>query len=207
MVEQTQSYNPNTKELTVNVPAHSDREAITVIYGETSMVTSYTAYCIMGDTPADFDTSTYNNPQSESPAPLDSSNVESVFIFNVVGEGEMTDDEKENLPESFKSLCGSKPVFNSSKVIVDEATFLQSNFFNNSLLESAELSGSSRSKRQVNPRDEVKSVIHIQTIFLIYIYVFRLVAQEREVAVTSLGEILMEKKLPTSIPSMQQLHA
>ena len=172
MVEQTESYNPDTKELTVNVPAHSDREAITVIYGETSMVTSYTAYCIMGDTPADFDTSTYNNPQSESPAPLDSSNVESVFIFNVVGESEMTDDEKENLPESFKSLCGSKPVFTSSKVVVDEATFMQSNFFNNSLLESAELSGSSRSKRQVNARDEVKSVfLHIvQTIFLIYTY-------------------------------------
>ena len=171
MVEQTQSYNPNTKELTVNVPAHSDREAITVIYGETSMVTSYTAYCIMGDAPADFDTSTYNNPQSESPAPLDSSNVESVFIFNVVGEGEMTDDEKENLPESFKSLCGSKPVFTSSKVVVDEDTFLQSNFFNNSLLESAELSGSSRSKRQANARDKVKSVFHIhrKTIFLIHL--------------------------------------
>ena len=145
VVEQAQSYDPDTKELTVSVPAHSDREAITLIYGETSMVTSYNTYCIIGDSPEDLDTSSYENPKPDSSTPLNSSDVQSVFIFNVLDEDDMSEDEKETLPESFKTLCESKTIRRASQVIVNETVFEQSNFFDSTLFQS---SGSSRAKRQ-----------------------------------------------------------
>ena len=135
VVEQTQSYDPNTKQLTVSVPAHGDREAVTVIYGEASMVTAYTAYCLVGDTPEEMDTSSYESPKPESSTTVNSSSVNSVFIFNVIDENEMTDNEKESLPESFRKLCENKSIRKSSSVYVDETIFEKSTIFNNTLLQ------------------------------------------------------------------------
>ena len=151
VVEQIQSYDPDTKELTVSVPAHSDREAITVILGETSMITAYNAYCIFGDSPDDLDTSSYETPKPDTSTHLNTSDVQKVFIFNVIEE-EMTDDEKESLPESFKTLCESKTIRKTSQVKVNETVYDQSNFFNNTLLNLTESAG-----LRTNPRDEVNT--------------------------------------------------
>ena len=155
VVEQIESYDPNTKELSVSVPAHMDREAITMIYGETLMVTAFNAYCIIGDRPDDFNTSFYETPKTKNLTPLNSSDVQSVYIFNVIDdEKEMTDDEKESLPESFKTLCESKIISKSSRSNVNETVFEHSDIFNETLLDSAG-SRTFRSKRGL--RDKVNT--------------------------------------------------
>ena len=50
-----------------------------------------------------------------------------VYYLNVV-EGEMTEAERDALPESFKTACQGKPIQKTKKVVVDEATFNQDNF-------------------------------------------------------------------------------
>ena len=60
-MEQTESYNPDTNELTLSVPAHGTNVALTAIIGEESMVTSYDNYCVVGEPPAN-----HTNSVSES---------------------------------------------------------------------------------------------------------------------------------------------
>ena len=58
---------------------------------------------------------------------VDGSTIVKVYYLNVV-EGEMTEDERDALPDSFKTACQGKPIQKTKKVVVDEATFNQDNF-------------------------------------------------------------------------------
>ena len=125
----------------------------------------------VGDTPEEMDTSSYASPKPESSIPVNSSSINSVFIFNVIEENEMTDNEKESLPESFKKLCENKPIRKSSSVYVEESIFEKNIIFSNTLLQQKSSAnrkfqssanrkyessaGLSRSKRQVDFNDEV----------------------------------------------------
>ena len=122
VVEQKESYNPDTKELTLSVPAHGDNVAVTAIIGVDQMVTSYDNYCVVGDPPADHTTEVYENSSTDEGNEVDPASVVKVYSFNVV-EGEMTEAEKAALPESFKTACKDKPIQKSKKIEVDEATF------------------------------------------------------------------------------------
>lgn len=128
VVEQTESYNPDTNEVTLSVPAHGTNVALTAIIGEESMVTSYDNYCVVGDPPANHTNSVSESSNSTDEADeLDSTTIVKVYYLNVV-EGEMTEAEREALPESFKTACQGKPIQKTKKVVVDEATFNQDNF-------------------------------------------------------------------------------
>ena len=123
VVEQKESYNPDTKELTLSVPAHGDNVAVTAIIGVDRMVTSYDNYCVLGDPPADHTTEVNeNSASSDQENEVDPDSIDKVYTFNVV-EGELTDAERAALPESFQTACKDKPIQKSRQIAVDEATF------------------------------------------------------------------------------------
>ena len=128
VVEQTESYNPDTNEVTLSVPAHGSNVALTAIIGEETMVTSYDNYCVVGEPPANHTNSVSESSNSTDEADeLDSTTIVKVYYLNVV-EGEMTEAERDALPESFKAACQGKPIQKTKKVVVDEATYNQDNF-------------------------------------------------------------------------------
>ena len=128
VVEQSESYNPDTNEVTLSVPAHGSNVALTAIIGEESMVTAFDNYCVVGDPPANHTNSVSEDSNSTDEAEeIDSNTIVKVYYLNVV-EGEMTEAERDALPESFKTACKDKPIQKTKKVVVDEATFNQDNF-------------------------------------------------------------------------------
>ena len=121
VVEQTESFNTETNELTISVPAHGDRVANTVIIGEDSVVTSYDQYCVLTNEHEDF-VKPATSRSSDATNFVETGDVETVYTFNIV-EDDINDTEKDELSDSFKNLCGNKPIKKSSKVVVDEDTF------------------------------------------------------------------------------------
>ena len=124
IVEQKESYNPESKEMTLSVPAHGNNVALQAIIGVDKMVTSYDNYCVVGDPPADYTTEVSERSSRSNVDEVDSATVVKVYSFNVV-EGEMTDAERAELPESFRNACKDKPIQKTKRVVVDEATFNQ----------------------------------------------------------------------------------
>ena len=88
------------------------------------MVTSYDNYCVVGDPPADYTTEVSERSSRSNVDEVDSATVVKVYSFNIV-EGEMTDAERTELPESFRNACKNKPIQRTKRVVVDEATFNQ----------------------------------------------------------------------------------
>ena len=128
VVEQKESYNPDTKEVTLSVPAHGDNVALTAIIGVDKMVTSYDNYCIVGDPPADHTTAVSERSRSTNNVDeFDSGTVRTVYSFNVV-EGELTDAERAELPESFQSACKDKPIQKTKRIEVDQDTFQEDSY-------------------------------------------------------------------------------
>jgi len=124
IVEQKESYNPDTKEMTLSVPAHGNNVALKAIIGAAQMVTSYDNYCVVGDSPDDVTTKFSGRSSRSDVDEVDSATVVKVYSFNVV-EGDMTDAERAQLPESFQNACKDKPIQKTKRVVVDEATFNQ----------------------------------------------------------------------------------
>ena len=140
VVEQIKSYNSDTRELSIKVPAHADREAVDILFGESKMITSHQRYCTYGEAPEHFDLSVYENPRKRKlfkattpSSALNSSSVSSGYYFDVV-DGYLTDEEKEALPTNFRYLCGNKPIKLTSKLIVDQNSFNNLKLFNGSSL-------------------------------------------------------------------------
>ena len=110
--------------MTLSVPAHGNNVALKAIIGVEKMVTSYDNYCVLGDPPADYTTEVSERSSRSDVDEVDSATVVKVYSFNVV-EGEMTDAERAELPESFRNACKDKPIQKTKRVVVDEATFNQ----------------------------------------------------------------------------------
>ena len=147
VIEQTESFDPIANELTLIVPSHGDREATTVIIGESSMVTSYEQYCVLGERPEDHINAVNDKSQSSKPSTfLNASTIETVYVFNVIGD-EVNDNEKETLSDSFKNLCGGKPIKKSRSVTVDKNAFEKLNVFNESKIKKSLSTVTSRRKR------------------------------------------------------------
>ena len=92
------------------------------------MVTSYDNYCVVGEPPANHTNSVSESSNSTDEADeVNGSDIVKVYYLNVV-EGEMSEDERDALPDSFKTACQGKPIQKTKKVVVDEATFNQDNF-------------------------------------------------------------------------------
>ena len=125
VVEQKESYNPEVQELTMSVPAHGKNVALKAIIGVDKMVTSYDNYCVVGDPPANFTPEVSERSQStDNLDEFDPESVQKVYSFNVV-EGELTDAERAELPETFQTACKDKPIQKTLRIVVDEATFNQ----------------------------------------------------------------------------------
>ena len=155
-LEQEQTFNPNTRELSVSVPAHGDREAVTVIYGEKDMVTAHDTYCLVGKPPKDLDKSFYENENKQIETPLNHNDVKSEkFIFNLIDQNEMTDNEKESLPESFKTLCKNKALRRTSQVTVNKTMFEENKPF---LLDSLITGEKVYSRKKRSAQTKVKSI-------------------------------------------------
>ena len=68
-MEQKESYDPSTGDVTLTVPAHGNNVAVTVLIAGPSntrsksfgMVTSYDDYCLVGEAPTDFSSSVYSD--------------------------------------------------------------------------------------------------------------------------------------------------
>ena len=155
-LEQEQTFNPNTRELSVSVPAHGDREAVTVIYGEKDMVTAHDTYCLVGKPPKDLDKSFYENENKQIETPLNHNDVKSEkFIFNLIDQNEMTDNEKESLPESFKTLCKNKALRRTNQVTVNKTMFEENKPF---LLDSLITGEKVYSRKKRSAQTKVKSI-------------------------------------------------
>ena len=154
-LEQEQTFNPKNRELSVSVPAHGDREAVTIIYGEKEMVTAHDTYCLVGKPPIDLDKSIYENENKQIETPLNHNDVKSEkFIFNLIEQNEMTDNEKESLPESFKTLCKNKALRRTSQVTVNKTMFEENKPF---LLDSL-ITREATSRKKRRAQTKVKSI-------------------------------------------------
>ena len=128
VVEQKESYNPESNEVSLSVPAHGDNVALKAIIGMDKMVTSYDNYCIVGDPPAYHTTEVSKRYRStENVDEFESGTVQTVYSFNVV-EGELTEAERAELPETFQAACKDKPIQKTKRIEVDESTFKEDSF-------------------------------------------------------------------------------
>ena len=124
---QTESFDPNTGDVTLTVPAHGNNVAVTVLIAGPSnarsksfgMVTSFDDYCLVGEPPSDFSNSAYSSPD-DSDEFTNSTNKS--HHLNIIG-SDLTEQEKSSLPESFLAVCKDKPIKNVTKVVVDEEGF------------------------------------------------------------------------------------
>ena len=109
------------------VPAHADREGVTVIIGEATMVTVFKEYCIVTDPPESFNvTEAGNEESSEEAEELENSEIEKVYSFDEDA-GELSSEEISELKESIQAACENKPIRRTIRMVVDESTFNQRN--------------------------------------------------------------------------------
>ena len=135
--EQKDSYNPNTKEAVVEVPAHGNYPATTfIMQGGSSnspvagkMIVSTETACSLEDLP---DLIIPENMDTETRKRKDIRQTNAVKIYQIRSDTrEVTEEEKEGLSESMKSECAGKMVLTSSIETVSEEDF--ANSFNRSL--------------------------------------------------------------------------
>ena len=83
------------------------------------MVTSFDDYCLVGPAPANISTSAYSNPKESDE--FTNSTIKS-YNLNVI-EGDLTQEERDSLPESFQVACRDKPIKKGRQVSVSEESF------------------------------------------------------------------------------------
>ena len=141
----------------MSVPAHGKNVALKAIIGVDKMVTSYDNYCVLGDPPADFTPEVSERSRStDNVDEFDSNSVQKVYSFNVV-QGELTDAERAELPESFQTACKDKPIQKTTRIVVDEATFNQDSLDSVETLRkkiSSKGIDNSDPSRRINPKDD-----------------------------------------------------
>ena len=107
------------------VPAHADREGVTVIIGEATMATVFKEYCIVTDPPENFTVTDANNQESSDEAEeIETSDIQKVYSYDEDA-GEMSSDQILQLQESIKTACENKPIRRTNRIVVNETTFNQ----------------------------------------------------------------------------------
>ena len=125
-------FDPATGDVTVKVPAHGNNVAVTVLIGGQSntrsssfgMVTAFDDYCLAGPAPENISTSAYNNPGESDE--FTNSTMKSHYL-NVI-DGDLTEAERNSLPESFQIACKDKPIKKGRRILVTEDSFDEDNF-------------------------------------------------------------------------------
>ena len=146
VIVQQNSFNKDTQELTMMVPAHGDRVAATIIVGDKKMATVFPQYCIVTDPPANF---TVGDGTSDD-AEIDTEKVYSVDE----DAGEMSEEEVASLSETIRTACANKAIRKANKLNVDETTFNRRNFKSSTIR-------TTRRKRQSNCNNPQVSKVNI----------------------------------------------
>ena len=123
IIVQENSYNPDTREYTMKVPAHGDRVAVTIIIGEQKMATVFNEYCIVTTPPADFSVAGVGGGETpDDVKEIDGSDLIIEYSFDQDA-GELSSEERENLPLSVQVACANKLIRNTDTKPADESTF------------------------------------------------------------------------------------
>ena len=133
-MEQEDSFDPTTGDVTVKVPAHGNNVAVTVLIGGPSntrssafgMVTAFDDYCLVGPAPTDISTDAYTKPGESDEF---TNSTKKSHYLNVI-DGDLTEEERTSLPESFQVTCKDKPFKKGRKVLVTEDSFDEESFDN-----------------------------------------------------------------------------
>ena len=111
VIKEESSYNPNTRELTINVPSHGDRPATTFIIGETKTVTVYALECLVTDTPDHLldllDGAENIGDACNSTVELTEGDLRDRYSYTI-GKGVLSEEEIAELPQSIQEACELK---------------------------------------------------------------------------------------------------
>ena len=114
IVEQEDSYNNLTREAKIVVPAHGNNSAIEVIMQESTMVTVDDNFCQLSAVPDYIETNSMevnadivaNNTANT----IISTDVEDVVYGLKITDGDLSEEEEDQLSPSMKEACGGKPI-------------------------------------------------------------------------------------------------
>ena len=114
IIEQEDSYNNVTGEAKIVVPAHGNNSAIEVIMQESTMVTADNNFCQLSSVPDNIETGSMEvnaDVVANSTANTTiSKDVETVVYGLKLTDGDLSEDEEEQLSPSMKEACGGKPI-------------------------------------------------------------------------------------------------
>ena len=107
----------------ITVPEHVDRVSVTVVVGENTTTTVSEASCVIEATPADLDVTSFSINRSDTNGAV---SVPRARVFKIYKDlGEISAEERRNLPKSTREACKGKPIHKTEIEIVTEETFLQ----------------------------------------------------------------------------------
>ena len=127
IVEQEDSYNNVTREAKIVVPAHGNNSAIEVIMQESAMVTADDDFCQLSSVPDNIETASMEvnadlvaNTTANTTISKD---VETVVYGLKLTDGDLSEDEEEQLSPTMKEACGGKPIVKITVQKTDEDNF------------------------------------------------------------------------------------
>ena len=126
------SYNPNTKELTIGVPSHGNREAATFIIGEIVTCIVYPQECLVSDT-TQSDQDLLNGAENTGDGNTDivelkETDLDNSYSFSIVLRV-LSEEDIAQLPKSIQDACKGKTVRRTTSIVVDEETFNNTDTF------------------------------------------------------------------------------
>ena len=125
VITEESSFNPNTKELTISVPAHGSRDAATFIIGETKTCIVYPNECFVTDT-IQSDLDLLNGAENTGDGCKDTPELTETDLNKTctvnIDKGILSAEEIDQLPQSIQDACDGKTVRGSTSVDVDQET-------------------------------------------------------------------------------------
>ena len=126
------SFDPNTKELTISVPSHGNREAATFIIGEIVTCIVYPQECLVSDTTKN-DQDLLNGAENTGNGNTDivelkETDLENSYSFSIVVRV-LSAEEIAQLPQSIQDASKGKTVRRATSIVVDEETFKNTDTF------------------------------------------------------------------------------
>ena len=125
VITEDSSFNPNTKELTIRVPAHGSRDAATFIIGETKTCIVYPNECFVTDT-TQSDLDLLNGAENTGDGCKDTPELTETDLTKTctvnIDKGILSAEDIDQLPQSIQDACDGKTVRGSSSVDVDQET-------------------------------------------------------------------------------------
>ena len=127
IVEQEDSYNNLTREAKIVVPAHGNNSAIEVIMQESTMVTADDDFCQLSSVPDNIETGSMEvnadvvaNTTANTTISKD---VEDVVYGLKLTDGDLSEEEEEQLSPTMKEACGGKPIVKITVQKTDKDNF------------------------------------------------------------------------------------